>query len=285
MAVRAPSHTSLVEEIAARVPETPPGVGPSRREIAAVVAAIVERFRPEQVVLFGSRAYGEPTAESDIDLMVVMDAPGRVRDQILAVGEVAQDAMPAPPPWVSVDVRVRKPAQIRLGLAERDFFIEEVMLKGKRLFGEEVSAPVGGESEGDRAGPRQATLGWVQTAEMDHRSASVLLAIPDPPLESVCFHAQQCAEKYLKALLQEHLIEFPRTHDLEELAKLAAPTVPALGAMRAALKPLNAYAVGVRYPEVMQVDVDEGDAEEALKVAGEVRVLVREALGMDAAPE
>jgi HEPN domain-containing protein/predicted nucleotidyltransferase len=249
------------------------------------VAAIVERFRPEQVVLYGSRAHGVPRPESDVDLMVVMDAPGRRIDQMMAVGDVARDAMSPPPPWVSVDVKVRTPAQIRHALAERDFFIEDVMLKGIRLFGGEAHAPVDGEQEESRAGLRRATMGWVQTAEMDRRSAAVLLAVPDPPLESVCFHGQQCAEKYLKAMLQERLVPFPRTHDLDELAKLAASTLPSLGAMRSALKPLNAYAVGVRYPDLVEVGVDRDDAEEALRLAEEVRGLVRAALGLDEASD
>lgn len=49
----------------------------TERDIAEVVAQIVEHFHPQQVVLFGSYAYGTPTPDSDVDLLVVMETPLR----------------------------------------------------------------------------------------------------------------------------------------------------------------------------------------------------------------
>lgn len=62
---------------------------------------------------------------------------------------------------------------------------------------------------------------WVQKAEEDFFSMD-LLFIPEEncPFTAVCFHAQQCVEKYIKGLLVSLSIEFPRTHDLEELHRL-----------------------------------------------------------------
>ena len=59
------------------------------------------------------------------------------------------------------------------------------------------------------------TQEWVAKAEADLRIARHAHAMADPPgHDAACFHAQQAAEKYLKALLQERVCPFPRTHDL-----------------------------------------------------------------------
>jgi HEPN domain-containing protein len=68
------------------------------------------------------------------------------------------------------------------------------------------------------------TLEWVQKAEVDFESAQLLSLAANPLHDAVCFHAQQCIEKYLKARLQEAGVRFPRTHDLEELLDLVIPS-------------------------------------------------------------
>lgn len=62
---------------------------------------------------------------------------------------------------------------------------------------------------------------WVHKAENDLRTAEYVLTMPsDCPTDTVCFHCQQAGEKYLKALLALHQVEFPRTHDLIALLNL-----------------------------------------------------------------
>ena len=61
---------------------------------------------------------------------------------------------------------------------------------------------------------------WIAFAEEDYSAATTLLAIKRPLLAAVCFHAQQCAEKYLKALLILKDFDFPKTHDLPTLNTL-----------------------------------------------------------------
>ncbi|MEK7765894.1 MAG: HEPN domain-containing protein, partial [bacterium] len=77
--------------------------------------------------------------------------------------------------------------------------------------------------------PARAVRRWVERAEQDLRNAEhTLMLREDCPLDTVCFHAQQCAEKYLKALLTHRSVDFPRTHHLEILAGLL-PDGPRLG--------------------------------------------------------
>lgn len=95
---------------------------------------------------------------------------------------------------------------------------------------------------------KSLTAEWVAQAEGDLVSASrELRARKSPNYDAACFHAQQCAKKYLKALLQETGVAFPRTHDLVTPAALAL-SVPRLGAIRRDLRRLGAHAVTFRYP-------------------------------------
>ena len=91
---------------------------------------------------------------------------------------------------------------------------------------------------------------WVQKAEEDYAAAVALSRKRTPPLpDVVCFHAQQCIEKYLKALLVHHRIYFPKTHDVLALCELARPIAPTLELSKPALAYLKPYAVMFRYPD------------------------------------
>ncbi len=80
------------------------------------------------VVLFGSYAYGIPTVDSDVDLLVIMDTdvPRKERSWL-----VSRLLIPRPFP---VDILVKTPEEIETALAGRDFFIQEIMARGKVLY-------------------------------------------------------------------------------------------------------------------------------------------------------
>jgi HEPN domain-containing protein len=71
-----------------------------------------------------------------------------------------------------------------------------------------------------------------------------------PNYDAVCFHAQQCIEKYLKACLQEENIAFTKTHDLSVLLNLFLPIQPDWERLRPALEALTTFAIEFRYPGV-----------------------------------
>ena len=92
------------------------------------------------------------------------------------------------------------------------------------------------------------TTEWVAKAEGDFTTAlREYRARKSPNYDAACFHAQQCAEKYLKALLQEDAIAFNKTHDLVKLLSLVPQTIR-LTALRGNLAMLSAAAVEYRYP-------------------------------------
>jgi HEPN domain-containing protein len=96
---------------------------------------------------------------------------------------------------------------------------------------------------------KPATREWVAKAEEDFLSALDLSRRRTRPVWSVvCFHAQQSAEKYLKARLEEAGLPIPRTHDLEVLLSELLPIEPLWSALQPALQTLTDYAVEFRYP-------------------------------------
>lgn len=122
-------------------------------------------------------------------------------------------------------------------------------------------------------------LEWVEKAEGDFATAQrELRARKAPNYDAACFHAQQMAEKYLKAYLQAHSIAPPRTHDLVELLVLCLPVNPAFDLLEPDLKSLNAYAVQFRYPGQ---SADKNDARNALKSARLIRTQVRTMLKVE----
>ena len=98
-----------------------------RSLIRRFVRRIAERFQPEKVILFGSYAYGHPTNDSDVDLLVIMDTPSREVDQAVEI----RLALDAPFP---LDLMVRRPRTIEQRIALGDYFLREITKRGKVLY-------------------------------------------------------------------------------------------------------------------------------------------------------
>jgi HEPN domain-containing protein len=92
---------------------------------------------------------------------------------------------------------------------------------------------------------------WLARAEHDLRVAEFLLTMPDPPPESIGFHAQQCVEKALKAFLTLRRVRFERRHDLNYLIDLCTPLDSAFDQLRSEADELTPYAVEYRYPDAL----------------------------------
>ncbi|OGX06334.1 MAG: hypothetical protein A3G87_01660 [Omnitrophica bacterium RIFCSPLOWO2_12_FULL_50_11] len=118
---------------------------------------------------------------------------------------------------------------------------------------------------------------WVEKAEHDFTAAEYMLTMPKGcPFDTVCFHAQQCAEKYLKGFLAFRSVDFPKTHDLVVLLNLAGGP-ETFGVDLLDIEPLNRYPVEARYPGDWESFARE-EAEEAVRLARKVRRAVRKHL-------
>lgn len=118
---------------------------------------------------------------------------------------------------------------------------------------------------------------WVEYAEEDLIMAKSALRRSKPLTTSSCFHSQQCAEKYLKAILVSQDVEFPKTHDLLILDTLCAGAKILTGFTKEDLGRLAGYAVHTRYPG-NQPTADE--AREALQISLNIRRFARTFLGL-----
>ena len=118
--------------------------------------------------------------------------------------------------------------------------------------------------------------GWIDKAENDLRNAAITLrAGEECPTDTVAFHAQQCAEKYLKAYLAFRGTEFPRIHDIGELIALAAGLRVPLPVEEQ--RRLTAYGTVTRYPGDYET-VSLAEAKRAVAMARRVRRAVRQNL-------
>ena len=95
---------------------------------------------------------------------------------------------------------------------------------------------------------KPTTLEWIEKAEGDLVTAQMSCrSRKNPNYDAVCFHAQQCAEKYLKARLEESGLAIPRIHNLYALLTLILPIEPAWNILAADLNVLNTFAVAYRF--------------------------------------
>lgn len=117
---------------------------------------------------------------------------------------------------------------------------------------------------------------WMRYAEQDWQLAVSLLRRKRLPTVAICFHAQQSAEKYLKALLLARGVTFPKTHDLVALNSLCEQHGILTGFSPALLTVLSEYAVVARYPGSEPLPEE---AREAVEIARKVRAFARRYLG------
>lgn len=117
--------------------------------------------------------------------------------------------------------------------------------------------------------------GWVDRAEEDFELARRSVH-PEPVLPyGAAFHAQQCAEKYLKAILVRHNLVPPRTHDLGALITLCESVGVTIPIPVGRLLLLSQYAVQLRYPGE---DLSTDEARSAVEIAEKLRAVARQIL-------
>ena len=122
------------------------------------------------------------------------------------------------------------------------------------------------------------TTEWIAKVEADLATLGrEVRARTRPNYDAACFHAQQAAEKYLKAILQERGATVSRAHNLIALLELVTPHHPALERCRPQLILLDRFAVQYRYPGA---SADKNEARRASAAVRDVRSHVRAMLGL-----
>ena len=101
---------------------------PVADELPAAVQRIAQALQPEKIILFGSYAYGTPTPDSDVDLLLIMKTMASQVERSLAVARLLR------PRVFPVDILVRTPDEIERALRSGDFFIQEILSRGRVLY-------------------------------------------------------------------------------------------------------------------------------------------------------
>jgi uncharacterized protein len=99
----------------------------SQRTISSFARQVARQFKPQKIILFGSYAYGKPTDDSDVDMLVIMPFKGKGAHK-------ATEILLATDPHFPIDLLVRTPEQIKMRIQLGDFFIREITQKGKVLY-------------------------------------------------------------------------------------------------------------------------------------------------------
>jgi HEPN domain-containing protein len=116
---------------------------------------------------------------------------------------------------------------------------------------------------------------WLEKAASDYRTMRrESRVIEEPSYDSICFHAQQCVEKLLKAFLHSESIPFPKTHDIRDLLLLTLPIRPEWEKLIESNAFLTKYASNSRYPGE---SVFKEDADEAVVACERVRQIILQA--------
>jgi predicted nucleotidyltransferase len=107
----------------------PVGFPPVAETLPGAIERIVSKLRPEKIILFGSYAYGNPTPDSDVDLLVIMNTKAKEIDRYVAVSNLLY------PRQFPVDILVKTPKEIEEASGKKgNFFLREILTKGKVIY-------------------------------------------------------------------------------------------------------------------------------------------------------
>lgn len=113
---------------------------------------------------------------------------------------------------------------------------------------------------------------WFKTADLDYGSALFLLKMKPMPLEIICYHCQQCAEKYLKGFIAYFGGGVFKTHDLLVLNKRCSEINDRFHEIEEACIQLTDYGVNIRYP--YHLEISENDVRQAITDAHKIKEFV-----------
>lgn len=125
---------------------------------------------------------------------------------------------------------------------------------------------------------RETVKLWCIKADNDLKAGSDELATPSPATDTVCFHMQQCVEKYLKAFLVARNVEIPKTHNIALILQKCIEIEKSFNELKLkGIGMLTAYAVQTRYPDDFYMPTIE-ESTHAKEMAEQVRSFVSEVL-------
>lgn len=136
---------------------------------------LIAEYKSDKIILYGSYGTENVRFDSDIDIIIIKESEKSPVERQMEVERVLSDRQ------IPLDIRVYTSQEIRYLFSVGSPFIEEIMETGRLLY------------------MRKATGVWLQDASEEYETAKIL--IDNSKYRGACYHAQQCAEKCLKALI------------------------------------------------------------------------------------
>jgi HEPN domain-containing protein/predicted nucleotidyltransferase len=232
--------------------------------LIAATRTIVDRFAPERIVLFGSRARGDHQPESDYDLIVVLETPLERGERDDAIRDVLPDADQG------VDVIVYTPAEFEISRHDVGALAFAGETEGQILYDRNPARWPRSVREKPH-GPPPSLIYWIARAESDVAVMAEIFAGSRQP-DAVTFHAHQAAEKFLKAALIWSHVPPPRTHRLKKLLARSVAELRDDPRLIRACKFLDRLWPKMRYPGKPMPSLRETEA--AMAAASDVRAAV-----------
>jgi HEPN domain-containing protein len=229
------------EEAAKRPSRRTHNARPGYRVPRDLLDPVVEYFKPQRVILFGSRARGEATRDSDIDLLVIVNDDTPPEKMTWSARHEARRSYPR-----AADVFPMRAETFERERAIANTLAAEADADGIVVYG----SPKGSCIKAPNSHARwQAVERWLRVAERDRKTVLACMA-GDPPLyDSAAFHCQQAVEKLLKGFLTLAGRRGGKTHSLEQLGTLAQASFADIAELVAAAHSWSKWAWVYRYPE------------------------------------
>jgi len=210
-------------------------------QLSVITERIVKRFHPLTIILFGSQARGDSHQWSDVDLLVVVP---KVEDKWEKKQEIERALREF---RLSADVIVATPDEIRARGDMVGTVLRPALREGKLLYRAEGNGHVpNAEPVSEEDAAKEAAV-WLIVVDDDIALAEDVIGRPDRPPRHAGFNAQQAAEKALKAVYIFLQIQYPFSHDLDELRN-GLPSDWPLTDVFPDLEELSKWAVVQRYP-------------------------------------
>jgi HEPN domain-containing protein/predicted nucleotidyltransferase len=221
-------------------------------EMPEIVERLVRVYDPLRIYLFGSYAWGTPDKFSDYDIYVVVEENQKEQTSNLAVK--GYDALRGI--RKSVDILVSTLPEFEKKSAHPSTMTYPIRNKGIVLYEHQYEEAVSRLQPEDLAMMREFYEAWLYKAEHDFETAQITFRNVPPILDASVFHAQQCAEKALKAFLSFSRQPIERTHKLEDLIRQCAGVDSSFGDLLEDAKLLTPSVSEFRYPEKFTGDDD-----------------------------
>jgi uncharacterized protein len=207
----------------------------------ALLAPIVDHFKPQRVILFGSKARGEVRRGSDIDLMVVVDDDTPAEKLTWSAYRQACRTYRAPADIFPIRAAAFERDRGIIGTLAAEAEIDGVVVYGLPKRPASMKAP-------DPNARWDAVLRWLAVADIDRQTVVACIAA-DPLLRaSAAFHCQQAVEKLLKGFLTLAGKRSRKTHSLSQLDAMAEENFPDLAELLDPVEDWSRWVVAYRYP-------------------------------------